>query len=369
MAFIWLMPYNWQQSDWPNFTYEVGEIEGDLITFADKAGQITGMLKGLSETDRIEAMIQSMLAEAMKTSQIEGEYIHRQDVLSSIRNQLGLNDPLQRVRDRASEGAAELMIAVRESWEKPLTETMLFSWHETVLKGSHRIALGKWRTHKEPMQVVSNPYSREKVHFEAPPSDRIPGEMEQFVNWFNRSRSKIKQAPVRSAIAHLYFESIHPFEDGNGRIGRAISEKAISQGLGRPAILSLSQAIERKKNQYYGALQNGQRSNEITDWISYFARMLLQAQDLAEKQIEFILRKTRFFDRHAKDLSERQLRVIRRMLAEGPEGFEGGMNARKYRSLTRVSKATATRDLRDLVSKEVFRPVGAGRNARYNLRL
>lgn len=363
------MLYNWQLSDWPNFTYDLAGFEGELIAFADKAGQITGLLKGLSETDQIEAMVQSMLAEAMKTSQIEGEYLRRQDVMSSIRNQLGLNDPLQRVRDRASEGAAELMVAVRDTWKEPLTEAMLFSWHKKLLKGSHGIALGRWRTHKEPMQVVSNPYGRAKVHFEAPPSDRVPGEMKQFVNWFNRSESEIRHAPVRSAIAHLYFESVHPFEDGNGRIGRALSEKAIFQGLGRPAILSLSHSLERNKKHYYDALQRGQGSNEISDWISYFVSMLLLAQDHTEKQIDFVLRKARFFDRFTSMLSERQLRVIRRMLEEGPDGFEGGINARKYRALTRVSKATATRDLQDLATKEVLRPIGAGRSARYDLRL
>ncbi len=363
------MRYNWQRSDWPNFTYDLAGLEGDLIAFADKAGQITGTLKGLSETDQTEAMVEGMLAEAMKTSQIEGEYLRRQDVMSSIRNQLGMNDPLQRVRDRASEGAAELMIAVRDRWKEPLTEAMLFSWHKMLLKGSHGIALGRWRTHEEPMQVVSNPYGKARVHFEAPPSDRIPREMEQFVNWFNLSQTKIKHAPVRSAITHLYFESVHPFEDGNGRIGRALSEKAIFQSLGRPAILSMSHVLERNKNEYYDALEKAQVSNEITDWLSYFAGMLLGAQDYTEKQIDFILRKARFIDCFSNELSERQLRVVGRMLEEGPEGFEGGMNARKYRGLTRISKATATRDLQDLVTKGALKPIGAGRNARYDLRL
>ena len=363
------MRYNWQRSDWPNFTYDLAGLEGDLIAFADKAGQITGTLKGLSETDQTEAMVEGMLAEAMKTSQIEGEYLRRQDVMSSIRNQLGMNDPLQRVRDRASEGAAELMIAVRDRWKEPLTEAMLFSWHKMLLKGSHGIALGRWRTHQDPMQVVSNPYGKARVHFEAPPSDRIPREMEQFVNWFNLSQTKIKHAPVRSAITHLYFESVHPFEDGNGRIGRALSEKAIFQSLGRPAILSMSHVLERNKNEYYDALEKAQGSNEITDWLSYFAGMLLRAQDYTEKQIDFVLRKARFFDCFSNELSDRQLRVVGRMLEEGPERFEGGMNARKYRGLTRVSKATATRDLQDLVTKGALKPIGAGRNARYDLRL
>ena len=363
------MQYNWQQSDWPNFTYDLAGIEGELIAFADQAGQITGTLKGLSETDQIEAMVESMLTEAMKTSQIEGEYLRREDVISSIRNQLGLNDPLQPVGDRASEGAAELMIAVRDTWKEPLTEAMLFSWHKVLLKGSHGIALGRWRTHQEPMQVVSNPYGKAKVHFEAPPSGRVPREMERFVNWFNLSQAKIIHAPVRSAIAHLYFESIHPFEDGNGRIGRALSEKAIFQSLGRPAILSMSHVLERNKKKYYDALEKAQGSNQITDWIRYFTEMLSQAQDYTEKQIDFVLRKARFFDHFSNELIDRQLRVVGRMLEEGPEGFEGGMNARKYCGLTRVSKATATRDLQDLVTKGALRPIGAGRSARYELRL
>ena len=217
------------------------------------------------------------------------------------------------------------------------------------------------------MQIVSNPYGKVRIHFEAPPSSRVPDEMEGFISWFNQSEQAIAHAPVRAAIAHLYFESIHPFEDGNGRIGRAISEKAISQGLGRPAVLSLSRTIEANKKQYYDALEQAQKTNEISSWIQYFVEIVLVAQVDAEQQVEFVLRKTKFFDRIKNDLNKRQLKVVGRMLDEGPDGFEGGMNARKYISITKTSKATATRDLQKLVEIGVFEPVGGGRSTRYRL--
>ncbi|MDQ8205667.1 Fic family protein [Pelagicoccus sp. SDUM812003] len=229
--------------------------------------------------------------------------------------------------------------------------------------------MGEWRTHPDPMRVMSRAVGKTKARFEAPPSEELPERMDGFVKWFNDSSSELRQAPVRSALVHLYFESLHPFEDGNGRIGRALSEKAISQGLGRPALLSLSQALEADKSAYYDALEQAQKCNEVTSWIRYFVGIAAQAQARAEEQIDFVLRKTRFFDTHREVLSERQLKVVRRMLDEGPDGFEGGMNARKYGSLTGVSKATATRDLQTLVEQGVFVPTGGGRSTRYKLSL
>ena len=197
--------------------------------------------------------------------------------------------------------------------------------------------------------------------------------MKKFIKWFNDTgpggTHEIKKAPVRSAIAHLYFESIHPFEDGNGRIGRAIAEKALSQGIGRPVFMSLSKTIEANKNEYYNALEKAQRSNEITEWISYFVKTIIAAQTEAEEQIEFILKKAKFFDRFKDRLSERQVKVIRRMLEEGPQGFKGGMNASKYVSITNASKPTATRDLQSLLELGVFILLGesGGRSTRYQL--
>jgi Fic family protein len=223
------------------------------------------------------------------------------------------------------------------------------------------------------MQVISGTVGKEKIHFEAPPSGKVPEEIKQFLKWFNDSapggNSEIRKAPLRSAIAHLYFESIHPFEDGNGRIGRAVAEKALSQTLGRPVILSLSKTIEANKKAYYNALQKGQRSNEITDWIRYFAEVILSAQREARQLIEFTLKKSIFFDRFKAQLNERQLKVIRKMFEAGPDGFEGVMNATKYISITKTSKATATRDLQLLAEIKAFLISGGGRSTRYSLNM
>ncbi|WP_394973747.1 Fic family protein [uncultured Croceitalea sp.] len=363
------MRYNWQQNNWPNFQYQTVDVEDSLFDFAQRTGRISGVLQGLSETEQTEAIINLMVSEAIKTSEIEGEYLSRNDVMSSIRRNLGLNPELPLTKDKRAEGVAELMLAVRNDFLKPLTSQMLFGWHTMLMKGNTQIQVGHWRTHSAPMQIVSGGMGREVVHFEALSSDKVPLEMDGFIKWFNTSQSEIKKPIVRAAIAHLYFESIHPFEDGNGRIGRAVAEKALSQSIGRPVLFSLSKSIEGNKNAYYNALQKAQRSNEITDWINYFVQTILDAQIDAEQEIEFTLKKTKFFDQHKDELNERQQKVVQRMLEEGYHGFEGGMNARKYVSLVRTSKATATRDLQDLVAKGIFKPIGGGRSTRYEVHI
>jgi Fic family protein len=319
----------------------------------------------------MEAIMDTMVAEAIKTSEIEGEYLSRQDIISSIRNNLGLNETSDPVKDKRAQGAGELMIDVRTSYAEPLTEEKLFAWHRMLMKGNRRINAGAWRKHEDPMQVVSGAIGKEKVHFEAPPSAHMPDEMHRFITWFNATApgeaGEIKKAPVRSAIAHLYFETIHPFEDGNGRIGRAIAEKALSQTLGRPVLLSLSRTIEANKQAYYGALEQAQKSNEITGWIHYFVNTALAAQKQANAFVDFILKKSKFFDRFKDKLNERQLKVVRRMLDAGLEGFEGGMSAKKYMAITKASKATATRDLQQLLELGVLVALGGGRRTHYNL--
>ncbi len=250
---------------------------------------------------------------------------------------------------------------------------MLMNWHNMLIQGNRTIAIGKWRTHKEPMQIISGSIGKEKVHFEAPPTEIVPDEMRRFIIGFNEtapgSLQKINKPPIRAGIAHLYFESIHPFEDGNGRIGRAISGKALLQGIGHPALFSLSKTIEAERNAYYVALKAAQRSNDITAWIKYFVQVCIDAQIQTEVLIQFTLKKTRFFDHFKEQLNERQLRVVQRMVKEGPEGFEGGMSAKKYITITKTSKATATRDLQGLVEKGVFKPLGGGRSIAYELNL
>ena len=366
------MTYNWQQYDWPEFRYDLSGVENDLHTLAEKTGRASGLLTGLTADAQAEAAIEIMVVEAIQTSAIEGELLSRRDVLSSIRNNLGM-DGGAAAGDRRAAGAAALMIDVRHSFEAPLSEETLFAWHRMIMAGHRRVAAGQWRTHAEPMQVVSGPMGHEQVHFEAPPSSQIPAEMTRFIEWFNETapggKKEIRKTAVRSAVTHLYFESIHPFEDGNGRIGRALSEKALSQGLGRPALLSLSRTIEAKRKHYYEALQQGQESNEITPWVAWFVHVALEAQIQAEEQIDFTLKKTRLFDRFRDQLNDRQRQILRRMLDEGPKGFEGGMSAKKYMSMTGASKATATRDLQELADKGIFVPAGGGRSTHYQIKL
>jgi Fic family protein len=367
------MKYNWQQSDWPDFRFDVTRVSEALLQLAEHSGRVGGLIAGLPEGLETEAILDLMIAEAIKSSAIEGEMLDEIDVMSSIRNHLGLNTPRQRVHSRQADGAGELVVAVRTNFEEPLTEQLLFEWHKMLLKGERGFPLGEWRSGDSPMQVVSGALHKLKVHFEAPPSKEVGSEMARFIDWFNRTApagpEEIRHAPIRSAIAHVYFESIHPFEDGNGRIGRAVSEKALSQGLHRPVLLSLSQTIEANRNAYYAALQLAQGSNEITAWIEYFVGVVLDAQLNAEARIEFVLKKSKFFQRYNQQFTERHLKALNRMLAEGPSGFTGGMNARKYVAITGVSKATATRDLQELAKIGALTLIGAGRSAKYELNL
>ena len=365
------MSYNWQLPDWPEFRYDLGVVAGNLMAFADQAGRVAGLLEGLPSGGDTESVLDLMIEEAVRSSAIEGEVLDPEAVRSSIRNRLGLNAVSQPVRNRKADGAGELMVAVRNTFRDPLSVGTLFGWHRMLLGGGPGLQVGHWRTGPDPMRVVSGRIDRPTVHFEAPPSDRVPQEMDRFLTWFNHTApggpKAIHYAPVRSALAHLWFESIHPFEDGNGRIGRALAEKALSQGLGRPVVLSLSRTLAAGRRAYYDALKAAQRTNEVTAWVAWFVGAVGQAQREAEDQIRFVLRKARFFQRFQADLNERELKVLRRLFEAGPPGFAGGMNARKYIALTGTSKATATRDLQHLVSLGALVAVGGGRSTRYEI--
>ena len=367
------MKFNWQHKDWPYFSYDTSVLEDMLFAFTLETGRVSGMLQAMPGASREEAVLNFMVSEAVKTSAIEGEYLSRPDVVSSIRNNLGLNKKKEATKDKKARGAGELMVAVRNTYAEPLAESTLFTWHKMLMNQSTDIRVGSWRTHDEPMQIISGAIGKEKVHFEAPPSNRVPAEMRRFIRWFNDTapgaKKEIKKAPVRSAIAHLYFESIHPFEDGNGRIGRALAEKALSQTLGYPAVLSLSQTIEEDKKAYYANLEKAQRNNEITPWLLYFTNTVLKAQQQARQMLDFTLKKARFFDTYKDKLTDRQLKVIHKMMDAEPAGFEGGMTAKKYGSVTSISKATATRDLQILADMEVLKATGGGRSTRYLLNI
>jgi len=371
------MRYNWQQTDWPHFTWNLQGMEASFLQFSADSGRMEGLLSGLPHSLQSDALIALMVEEAIKTSAIEGEIISRPDVFSSIRRQLGLDGASAATKNKKARGLAEIMLDVRKTFAAKLTRQKLMTWHQLLFPSQphpkHPIIIGSWRTHPEPMLVVSGPIGHEKIHFEAPPSDRVPSEMHSFIHWFNRTGpdgpDEIPVPLLRAAIAHLYFESIHPFEDGNGRIGRVIAEKALAQGLGRPVLLSLSRTIEAHKAAYYQALKTAQRSNDVTAFVQYFTKIALQAQRDAENDVRFILKKTQFLDQFRIMMNVRQEKVVLRMLSGGSKGFTGGMNARKYMALTGTSKATATRDLGELLKWGVLKQIAAGRSTAYELTL
>jgi Fic family protein len=367
------MGFNWQHPDWPEFRYDLSRLEERLLLLATRQGEIGGMLNALPGDLETESVLDIMVVEALKTSAIEGEMLSREEIRSSLRNQLGLNRFPERIKDRRAEGVARLMVAVREGFEEALTENTLFEWHRMLMEPYANIRTGQWRSGPEPMQIVSGPAGKEVIHFEAPNAERLPAEMRQFIRWFNATApgqaASIPYAPVRSAIAHLYFESIHPFEDGNGRIGRVLSEKALSQGAGIPVLINLSQAIESDRQAYYAALKASQHTLEITPWLEYFTATLLEAQERVLQHIRHTIAKVRFFDRFAGRMNPRQAKVLNRMFDAGPGGFEGGMQARKYMSIARTSKATATRDLQELVQMGALTVQGGGRGTRYDLKV
>lgn len=366
------MKYNWQRPEWPKFEYRNDDFEKLLLIYLQRAGMLEGTLRSLSESDRMDSILELLVLEAIKSSEIEGEFLSRKDVKSSIKKNLGLSTSVK-AKDQKAIGIAKLMTSARQTFNSPLTEKMLLDWHRAVLSHDSNIAVGQWRSHEDPMQIVSGAFGKEKVHFEAPPSKRVPKEMKQFIKWFNDTAPKAKKeiihAPVRAAIAHIYFESIHPFEDGNGRIGRAIAEKALAQTTGYPGLTSLSIIIEKNKKEYYNQLEKGQRSNDITGWLNYFITTVVSGQEYAQRTVDYTLKKTMFFDRFKDQLNDTQLKVINKMFAEGPTGFQGGMTAEKYLRIGKVSKATATRHLQDLLKLKAFKVTGQGRATRYNLNL
>ncbi|MEP6793762.1 MAG: DUF4172 domain-containing protein, partial [Saprospiraceae bacterium] len=320
--------YNWQLPDWPNFSYDLSGAEPFLFEFAELSGRVSGLIQSLPERIKSDTVIDIMVVEAMKSSEIEGVYLSRKDVVSSVRRRMGLASEHLHVKDKKADGYAAIMVDVRNTFREKLTVDMLFQWHRMLLPDSRKIITGAWRSHTEPMQVVSGAIGKEKIHFEAPSSDVVPKEMASFIQWFNNTapdgKLPIRKPVLRPAIAHLYFETIHPFEDGNGRMGRILAEKALAQELGHPVMLSISQAIEARKSDYYKELEMAQKGNEITPWINYFIKTVLEAQAHFGNQLKFVIRVTKFFDRLKTDLNERQDKVLHRMFEEGPNGFEGG---------------------------------------------
>jgi Fic family protein len=310
--------------------------------------------------------------EAVKTSQIEGEILDRESVQSSLRHQFGLGADAAGI-PAAERGVAKMMVDLYENFADPLADATMFAWHSMLLGGDASIkTIGAYRTHDDPMQVVSGLISKRKVHFEAPPSKAVPAEMRRFIAWFNKTAPQgaaPARALTRAGLAHLYFVCIHPFEDGNGRIGRALAEKSLAQNLGRPTLIALAYTIERKRKDYYAALERNSKDMKVTDWLKYFADAILEAQSTTIKRVDFYISKAKFYERLRDTFNERQAKVIARVFREGIEGFKGGLSAENYIAITGASRATATRDLHDLVEKGALIRTGALRHTRYVLNL
>lgn len=366
------MTWNWQQSDWPNFTYDSGPLEPLEKEFLWQSGELVGAYKHIRQNDRETLKIELISNEAVKTSEIEGEILNRASVQSSLRQQFALG--VERLGIKPAErGIAKMMVDLYHRFAMPLTERTLFDWHTMLLSADKSIVvIGDYRTHTDPMQVVSGADYKRIVHFEAPPSSRVPDEMRRFIAWFNDTAPGGKSplsALTRAGVGHLYFESIHPFEDGNGRIGRALAEKSLAQNLGQPSLIALAYTIERKRKDYYAALERNNKDNEITDWLTYFAKTILEAQKNTLLRVDFYVAKAKFYERAQGRLNERQEKAIARMFREGIDGFKGGLSAENYISITGASRATATRDLQDLVEKGAFTKSGELRYTRYYLNL
>lgn len=364
------MPWNWELPDWPRFIYDPAPILQKDRQLLFNAGSGFAFLKNADPEKYNQFVVEILSIEGLESSRIEGEILDRESLQSSIKQQFGINLPNKHETNKESR-MAKLLCDVYGTFDQPLTHQMLCQWHTSLFSGaSHLHDCGQYRTHEEPMQIVSHRYDSPKVCFEAPPSSKVADEMVSFINWFN-SASTSEPILGRAAIAHVYFESIHPFEDGNGRIGRILIEKVLSQGVGRPVLIAVSKILEKRKAKYYAALERCNRTLKIQHWVEFFADAVLEAQQESMNLLLFLIEKAKMLTTLAEQLNPRQEKALLRMFAEGLGGFKGGLSAENYIRITKASRATATRDLTDLVEKGALVKTGELRHTRYwlNLRL
>lgn len=355
----------WQQPAWPNFTYQPERLVALEQQFLQNAGFLLGAYKHIAPSDQEQLKIDLVSEEAVETSAIEGEILDRASVQSSLRRNFGLANDHKRI-PASEQGISYMMVDLYKNFALPLTHDLLCDWHLNLMNARTDLNIvGSYRQHTDAMQIVSGPLNKLRVHYEAPPSHLIPDEMGHYIQWFNTS----KHLPVltRAGIAHLYFELIHPFEDGNGRIGRAIAEKAVSQSINQPLLLAVSKTIQKNKKLYYAELAASNNNLEITNWLIYFADTLIAAQEYTRNYIEFLINKIKLYDRVKEQLNPRQAKVLERIFKEGIDGFKGGLSAENYITITQTSRATATRDLQDLLAKQVLYSTGERKSTRYFL--
>lgn len=367
------MKWSWERPDWPEFTFDARAMTAMESAFLVKSGHAAGAFTHLGDADRDALRIELLSDEAMETSRIEGEILDRESVESSLRKSFGIPAGRERSAGPKESGIAEMLVETYRGFAAPLDTRTLCSWHAKLMRGQLEApSLGCYRSGDDPMQIVSGDPFDPEIHFEAPPSTRVPAEMARFLDWFNATTPRENHrasvpALSRAAIAHLHFETIHPFSDGNGRIGRAVAEKALSQAVDRPLLVALSQTIEARRKDYCQALAGTRFTNEVSAWVTWFGGIVLASIDDFHASIEFLIQKTRFFDRYRDSLNERQEKVLRRVFREGPRGFKGDLSAGNYERIARTSPATARRDLARLVALGALSRTGERKGTRYHL--
>lgn len=362
--------YIWEQPDWPNITWRDADIAALLADVRHEQGRLLGRMEALGFPLREEAFLRTLTQDVVKTSEIEGEKLDVQQVRSSLARRLGIDIGALAPADRHVEGIVEVMLDATRNSDAELTRDRLFGWHAALFPTGRssmvKIRVGDWRDDGGgPMQVVSGPIGREQIHYTAPPAERVAAEMEAFLDWFNAPTDI--DPVLKAAQAHLWFVTIHPFDDGNGRIARAIADLALTRSEGSPQrFYSMSAQIRAERNDYYAILEATQKGEQdVTEWMTWFLSCLQRAIDGADIVLSAVLDKARFWDVHkAASLNGRQLKVINRLL----DGFEGKLTSSKWAKLTKCSQDTANRDIAALVRLGILRKGEAGgRSTHYDL--
>nr|WP_064495157.1 Fic family protein [Pseudomonas chengduensis] len=364
----------WQQPHWPHFGWQAEALAPLLRACSQAQGRLLGMLGAVGSDTEVQSSLDAMLQNIVTSSAIEGEQLNVGSVRSSLARRLGLNEE-GRTTSR-SEGLAELLLDATQAHQEPLDEQRLFTWHRWLFPSDDQLLarplhIGELRG-EEPMQVVSGRLDRPSVHFEAPPRVRLEAQLDDFLAWFESSRRDASLDPfLRAGIAHFWFITLHPFDDGNGRLTRAITDLALAQGEQQAIrFYAMSASILDDRAGYYRALETSQKGSiDITTWLQWFLGTLLKSLEQALARIDRVLAKARFWQAHRTDaLPPEQIKVLNRLLDGGEKGFEAGISAAQYQSVAQVSKATATRHLSDLLEKGCLRRLpGGGRSTRYQI--
>jgi len=362
--------YLWKKTEWPHLTWDEKTLATPLAQVSREQGRLLGRMEALGFDLRAEAHLRTLTEDVVKSGEIEGEKLDRDQVRSSIARRLGMDVGGLVPADRNVEGVVEMMLDATDNYAQPLTEERLFSWHAALFPTGHsgmtKIRVGAWRDDSTgPMQVVSGRVGKEKVHYEAPPAARLPDEMSKFLTWFEASKGT--DPLLIAGLAHLWFVTIHPFDDGNGRIARAIADMTLARpektGL---RFYSMSAQIRHERDAYYTILEETQKDdNNITQWQLWFLECLLRAINGAQEILGDVLAKAQFWDRFAKEpLNERQIKVLNRLL----DGFEGKLTTSKWAKLAKCSQDTAYRDILALVDRGALKKdSGGGRSTSYSL--